>query len=392
MKVLWLVSWYPNEFNPFDGDFIQRHAKAVSQYSAITVVHIVQYGPQSEVYHKKVDVQRTEKLKEYILYFTFKRTGIPLLDKIIYNGKYYLTYRRFIRGHFKEHGIPDLVHVHVPMKSGVIARWIQKKWKIPYIVSEHSSAYYKSVPDNYFNRSAYYRHAVSAIFKHAAGVTTVSKALGEQLQKIFRLPFYLVVHNVVDTDIFFLRRNHAPVFRFFHASTMDYPKNVEGILRVLAKLNTQRSNWECILAGWDTPQLKQMAASLGLEEMVKWRGILSHKQVAVEMQYAHAIVMFSRYENFPCVIIEGLCCGIPVIATNVGGIPEAVNGSNGWLVPSENEAALLEAMIRMIDNYGAFNREEIAEDAGNKYNHTTIGKQFYSLYQQVLTQTARSSF
>ncbi|MCO5239146.1 MAG: glycosyltransferase [Chitinophagaceae bacterium] len=390
MKVLWLASWYPNEFNSFDGDFIQRHAKAASRYSAITVIHIVQYGPQNGVYRKKTEIKETGRLKEYVLYFPFKRIGIPLLDKIIYNGKYYLTYCKFIRNYFKEEGIPDLVHVHVPMKAGVIARWIKKKWKIPYIISEHSSAYYKSVPDNYFNRSAYYRHTVFAIFKHAAAVTTVSGVLGKRLQEIFRMPSFFVIHNVVDTDVFFLRENRSPVFRFFHASTMDYPKNMEGILRVLAKLNAQRSNWECVLTGWGTPRLSQMAASLGLDKVIKWTGVLPHEQVAIEMQSAHALVMFSRYENFPCIIIEALCCGLPVISTHVGGIPEAVNDSNGWLIPSENEEALLETMIRMIDSYAVFNRHEVAKDAGDKYNDSVIGKQFYSLYQQVLTQTAPS--
>ena len=392
MKVLWLTSWYPNKFNPFDGDFIQRHAKAVSAYSAITVIHVVQYGSQIEVLRKKVEIKESENLKEYIIYFSFKRTGIPLLDKIIYNGKYYLTYSRFIRNYFKEAGLPDLVHVHVPMKSGVIAKWIKRKWRIPYIISEHSSAYYTLIPDNYFNRSTYYRHTVRGIFKHAAKVTTVSKVLGKRLQEIFTLSSCSVIHNVVDKNIFFPGINKSPVFRFFHASTMDHPKNVEGILNVLARLKTQRGNWECMLAGWETPQLRQMAASLGLNEMIKWTGVLSHEQVAKEMQYAHALVLFSRYENFPCVIVEALCCGLPVIATNVGGIPEAVDESNGLLIPSENEAALLEAMIQMIDNYNSFNRLEIAKKAGNKYNCSVIGKQFYNLYRQLLTQTIPSAF
>lgn len=389
---LWLASWYPDRINPFDGDFIQRHAQAVSEYSAITVIHVVQYGTQIEVPQKKVEIKEAGNLKEYTLYFHFKRTGIPLLDKIIYNGKYYLTYSRFIRNYFKAAGLPDLVHVHVPMKSGVIAKWIKKKWNIPYILSEHSSAYDTLVPDNYFNRSAYYRHRVSGIFKHAAKVTTVSGVLGKRLQEIFNLPSCAVIHNVVDTTVFFPGVNKPPVFRFFHASTMDHAKNVEGILRVLAELKTCCNNWECTLAGWETPQLRQLAASLGLDKMVRWAGILSHEQVAMEMQYAHALVMFSRYENFPCIIIEALCCGLPVIATNVGGIPEAVNDSNGWLVPSGDERGLLEAMIRMINNYDSFNCHKIAKDAENKYEYRVIGKQFYSMYQQVLTQTVPSAF
>ena len=44
MKVLWLASWYPDEYEPTNGDFVQRHAKAVSQLMHIDVIHVVQAG------------------------------------------------------------------------------------------------------------------------------------------------------------------------------------------------------------------------------------------------------------------------------------------------------------------------------------------------------------
>jgi glycosyltransferase involved in cell wall biosynthesis len=43
---------------------------------------------------------------------------------------------------------------------------------------------------------------------------------------------------------------------------------------------------------------------------------------------ADAFILFSRHENFPCVVIEALCCGLPVVASNVGGIAEAVDETN----------------------------------------------------------------
>ena len=379
---LWLTSWYPNNLNPFEGDFIQRHAKSVSNHVNLVVVHVTQFGPANDTSLDMVELKEADNLKEYTIYFPFKKTGISPLDKIIYNARYYWTFTRFIRKYFNAHGLPDIVHVHVPMKAGMIGKWIKKKWEIPYITTEHSSSYYHHIPDNYFNRSRYYRNSVSSIFKKSEQVITVSRALGKQLQDIFALSNMQVIHNVVDTTIFFRREVNPPLFRFFHASTMNHPKNVEGILNVFARLLNHRDNWECVMAGWETVELKEKSRSLGLDRYIKWAGILSYEEVAQKMQVSHSLVMFSRYENFPCVVIEALCCGLPVIATNVGGIPEAVNHANGLLVQSENEDELLQAMMNMIDNYDSFDGAYIADQASNKYSYESIGKQFYDLYQK----------
>lgn len=388
MKILWLTSWYPNYFSPFQGDFIQRHAQAVSQYVHITVVHIVQHGIEVEVPRKRIEIKDSENLREIIIYFPFKKTGFSVWDKIIYNFKYYSSYIRFIRKHFKKYGVPDLVHVHVPMKSGIVAKWIKKRWKIPYLVSEHSTTYYPESTDNFFKRGVYFRKATSSVFRNAIAVTSVSEDHARLLKNIFKLPDCNTIRNVVP-DFFYLKQQISPKpFYFFHASTMGYQKNVKGIIRMLGRLRVKRKGWKCKFAGWHTLELKHFASSLGLDDYVEWLGVISNERVAVEMQQSHALVMFSRSENFPCTIIEALSCGLPVISSDVGGVREAVHTNNGILIQSDNEKELLEAMIKMIDNYNWFDRKGIAEEAYSLYRYNIIGKQFFDLYQHILTHTA----
>ena len=71
------------------------------------------------------------------------------------------------------------------MKAGVIGRWINRKWGIPYIISEQSSLYDKSAPGNFFTRNFLHRQSVKKIFQNARMVTNVSATVGEQLKKIF---------------------------------------------------------------------------------------------------------------------------------------------------------------------------------------------------------------
>ena len=127
-----------------------------------------------------------------------------------------------------------------------------------------------------------------------------------------------------------------------------------------------------------------MIATLGLTALVFYTGEISYPEVASQMQHASAFVLFSRHENFPCVIVEALCCGLPCIATNVGGVREAVNNDNGILIKSESEVQLIEAMAKMMNEYHRFDRSKIAEEAQEKFSYSTIGKQFYELYRQIV--------
>jgi glycosyltransferase involved in cell wall biosynthesis len=102
------------------------------------------------------------------------------------------------------------------------------------------------------------------------------------------------------------------------------------------------------------------------------------------MQLSSSLLLFSRFENLPCVILEALCCGLPVISSRVGGIPEVIDGENGILVESGNIPDLVTAMIQMIENYAEYNRKLIAEKAIAFFNYNTVGKQYSDIYNTVL--------
>jgi glycosyltransferase involved in cell wall biosynthesis len=102
------------------------------------------------------------------------------------------------------------------------------------------------------------------------------------------------------------------------------------------------------------------------------------------MQNADAFVLFSKHENFPCVIPEALCCGLPVVAANVGGIAEAIHTNNGVVVNSEDIVMLANALAKIMQNSSNFLNETIAKDAQRKYSNTVIGNQFIQLYKKMM--------
>jgi glycosyltransferase involved in cell wall biosynthesis len=170
-------------------------------------------------------------------------------------------------------------------------------------------------------------------------------------------------------------------------SNMVQLKNVEGILRAVKILSERNIEFELIMVGDAGRAIKKYAEDLGLaEKFVLFRGEVSYAQVANEMQQSNALILFSNMENSPCVIGEGLCCGLPVITTNVGGIPELLDQENGLQIEPRNDLALANAMEQMIINYASYPREKIAGDAKYRYSYSTTGKEIDEVYNSVLQE------
>lgn len=123
-KIVWLASWYPSRISPFDGDFIKRHAIAVSLVVQVTLIHVVK---DVNAAHDIITEEFRDKgFHEIIVYYKPVITISSLLNKILSYNKFTTVFKRIIRKQISENGVPDLVHVHVPMRAGLIGNWLKK--------------------------------------------------------------------------------------------------------------------------------------------------------------------------------------------------------------------------------------------------------------------------
>lgn len=171
-----------------------------------------------------------------------------------------------------------------------------------------------------------------------------------------------------------------------HISTLrDEAKNFSGILRVVEKLRKQREDFELhVIHDYEAPEFKAFVKEHGLNDCVIFHGKKNSTEVAEAFSKTDFFVLFSNFENLPCVIVEAFASGVPVLSTNVGGIAEIVNSDRGILVNSGDEDALLQGMNQMLDTYGKYNREAIRQYAQQTFANEIIGKQIYEQYQKVL--------
>jgi glycosyltransferase involved in cell wall biosynthesis len=379
LRMLWLASWYPSITEPTNGDFIQRHAIALAAKIPLVVIHTIHDEKMDGPVRYELSV--SGQLTELIVYFRHNGNTQTLAGKFTYNNAYYRYTQQLVDHLISKYGKPACVHVHVPVKMGRVAMRTSKKWDIPYVVSEQSSKYLPGIEDGYHNRSWFYRVSVKMVFRNALAISNVSDALGKIIGELAGRNDVKVIRNVADPKVFRYMPTQNPTFRFIHASTLKAQKNVDGILRVFEQLYSERQDFELLVMGGNEQDIKSIKTNYGHAEWLTLKSTVDHSLVAGHMQKANCLVMFSRDENFPCVIVEALCCGLPVISSDAGGCAEAIHPGNGIVVSLGNEAQLLEAIKYMLNSYPKYNRASIAKEASSLYGNERIASDFIEFYR-----------
>jgi glycosyltransferase involved in cell wall biosynthesis len=384
-KILWLTNWYPNRNDLFDGDFIQRHARAAAIFHDVHVIFVTEAAAgqdPGEVVH------RATGLTEQVIYG--KRIS-GILGKVRRALHWKNLFMQAVEAYIRDHGQPDHVHIHIPWKVGIVALWVRQKYKRPFIVSEHWSFYEETIMNAKAleGRSTWMMKLLTRIYTEAQAVVAVSEHLSSVLQKTVGRKADYIIPNVVDTTLFFPGKEKYSRFTFIHVSNMVPVKNVGSILEAFAMLvhDSNTPDTQLVLVGNRDETYVEQARTLGLlNTSVFFRGELSYAEVADEMKRAHALVMYSKTETFSCVTAEALCCGLPVVASLAGALPELVNASNGIVVTPGNVEALSDALGIMRKEQSSFNGAAIADAAARKWGYGPVSEAFDQLY----TELARS--
>jgi L-malate glycosyltransferase len=382
MKVLFLSSWFPNRIDPFNGDFVERHAFAVAGICKAAVIHVqADAGMKGHIYEI---VERDHMaLYEIIIYFKRNNGFIRPLTKLSNLFRYARGYIMGYRILLGKQGKPDVIHANIIYPAAIIARLWSIFTGIPYIISEHWTLYLSkdsgNIPLPFVTRLA---------VRKAFAITPVTYDLEQALRKHGYRNNYFIIPNVVDTNVFKPAQFPFPGDKkgLLHVSSMkEEQKNITGIIRTIKRLSGIRNDFIITFVGNARAHQKALARELGIPEgIILFKGEITHAEVAEIMRQNNILVMFSRIENLPCVILEALSSGLPVISSDVGGIHEWINESNGILIESGNEDELLEGLISMLDNYQKFDRELLHQFAVDNFGKEIIAGRFYEIYKNAL--------
>lgn len=361
------------------GLFVRRHAMAVAQICTVTSLYVKSYFEQS----KTEQVWQNNFVPE--LYIYSHKSSFPPINYIRFVWHHYVGLKR-IKKKWGKH--PDIIHVNVLTREGLMALWFKWMYNIPFVVTEHWSRY--GNPESF--KGPVIRFLTQLVLNNAKAIMPVTsnlkdKMIGAGLQMPRET---VIVPNVVDTQRFVPATNKlkSKITRFIHISCFDEKaKNVKGILRSIKALSEVIPSFEVIFIG-DGPDFKDVVAyadTLNIEKSrIVFKGLLEGEELIDQIQQADAHVMFSNYENLPVVNLECFSCGIPVFSSNVGGIHEFFNDDLGVLIESGNEDALKNVMFRFINKEITFDSLKIRKYALDNFSQQKVGEKIDSVYNKAL--------
>jgi glycosyltransferase involved in cell wall biosynthesis len=129
-------------------------------------------------------------------------------------------------------------------------------------------------------------------------------------------------------------------------------------------------------------QYEALAGKLGIDGRVTWHGHRPKPEVADLMRAADLFVLTSRYDSNPCVLIEALGSGLPVVATRVGGIPGMVGEADGLLAEPRDPQSIAGALETALAEPERFDRARIAAAARERYGLEAVGRAFAEAYDE----------
>lgn len=377
------------------GLFIQKHAEAVSAFCSIAVLYV---GTDPYLKNKLYDFDFSVESKVPTLRLYFRKSNMFLFGKLINAFRYWKSYVKGYNFLKNKSGKPDIVHVHVLTRFGIFALYLKLFKSIPYIITEHWSRY---LPYN-LKRGAYKgffrRWITRVVVHHAKAVTTVTENLRDAMLRLGLKNKYFITPNVVDIHKFYPLENisslrhgrHIPPLgvrglkKIVHVSCFDEKaKNIKGIVHVIERLSKKRNDFilEIIGDGADFNEVKSYAEKTGLVgKTIFFEGLQTGERLINKMREADFSLLFSNYENFPCIIPESLALGVPVLATDVGGISEHIKKDFGMLVEPGDESGLEKAIDKMLETCSDYNPHLLREYAVNNFSNDNAGKLFYEIY------------
>jgi glycosyltransferase involved in cell wall biosynthesis len=377
LRVLLISDWYPDDATAFQGSFVRQQALAVARDHEVVVLHLRTRRPGE-------GTLRLEEENDPPLRVLRVRHSSPPAPATAVNLWAVAAVLRRLR---RERRFPDVLHAH-EFGAGFAAVVLGRLVRRPVIVSEHSSE---------FATGAIGGAAAWIARRGFAGadlVCPVSESLRASLEQGGWNGRYEVVPNVVDTERFIpgpaLDVTAPP--RVVVVASLRHVKGVEDLVEAVGLVARRRAGFSVDVVG-DGPllgALRERARTLGLDGRLAFHGALPRDGVAALMRGAAFAVVPSRWETFSVVLSEAMACGLPVLATAVGGMPERIHAGNGIVCPPRDPVALAAGLERMLDEHRRFDRAAIAAEVRAGLSPDALARRWTGIYREVSASRRRA--
>ena len=285
----------------------------------------------------------------------------------------------------------QIVHIHGASKGSfyrkyvffLLAKYIFRKKVIYHI---HGAMYHLF----YANASRFVQRRIRHFIDTADCLIVLSEWWKHYFAENFNPGIIQIIPNIVSANVTPRVKQDTEVTRFLFLGRIGERKGVYDLLEVLQLHRDALQGKYVLELGGDgeTEKLKRLITQYQLSDSVKFLGFITGDQKEQQLRKADVYLLPSYHEGLPISILEAMSYGLPIISTNVGGIPEVViPHENGLLVKPGDHTAIFGAMRFFIDHpkktrkFGLRSYELVAQ----RYFPAPVMRSLAELYQVILS-------
>lgn len=287
----------------------------------------------------------------------------------------------------------DVLHVHyaIPHASAAyLAMQILKKQgkDIPFITTLHGTDI------TLVGRDPKYMPVVNFSMNESSAITAVSENLRQETYQFFDMQKDIkVISNFVDTQRFqhsdktHFKKMLAPEGEriLAHVSNFRKVKRVEDVIKVFAQVRKQIPCKLLMIGdGPERPNTEELCRHLDICQDVRFLG--KQEQVDEILSITDLFILPSEYESFGLAALEAMACGVPVISTNTGGLPEInIPGKTGFLANVGDIDAMAKGALSILkDEQALASFKENALSHSRQFDRDNVVPVYENLYEETI--------
>lgn len=391
MNILVFTSLYPNHIFPTHGIFIKERITHLAHHRncKVKIVAPVPYYPKVKLGWRQAFAQITNyEIIDGIEVYHPKYLMTPKVGMVFYGLLMFLSSLSCIAKIRRRFNF-DLIDAHYVYPDGFAAALTAKVFKVPLTISARGSDI------NRYARMFGIRSFLRFVLLKADRIICVSKALKKEIIRL-QVPEekITVVPNGVDFEKFksisktTARKNLGLPDKkkiILYVGRLDANKGVDLIIRSLKNINreTKEKDAHLIIAGNGQAynKLEDLTNSLNLSKQVLFVGSVPHNELYQWYSAADVFCLPSKMEGWPNVIMEAMACGIPVVATPVGGIPEIITSDKVGLLTQRSIAKISKTLNIALQVH--WDSNQIKKHA-ERYTWLAVADAVYNIFELAL--------
>ncbi|MEN6474572.1 MAG: glycosyltransferase [Syntrophaceae bacterium] len=378
-NAIFLCHMFPNKNNPIFATFVAERAKAFSQFIQLDII-----APTSYVPFLRSNIPEYKEIFDGLCVKHPRYLGVPSFLWPLRWISYYLMCMHLWKG---AHPRCDLVHIEWIYPDAYAFLKVAEKYHIKTVGVVHGNE-----AIGYFENKRHRKYYARALQK-LDRIISVSSDLKQKMISEYGIPEHKieVIHNGVDLAKFpMMKKEHA---RKILGLPVDCPigvcvaryspeKNLDVLIEAISLLGDDAPMILMIGEGPLRSRLEALRQYFKVEEKVTFIGPIDHDTIHQWYHAADFYCLPSQREGCPVVVHEALACGVPVVSTSVGAVPDLIeNDDYGLLCPPSDAEALSRIIFEAMKKQ--WNREKIAA-YGRRFTWESVAKQTIEVFNKVI--------